>query len=126
MFSESRWADNGGRGKAERVRDVVYDVYCGGTKPGMRGVKTSGWKLIEYDVLDGYVRRTQLFDLTANPDELLAEHHDPALVTLLGNEPRADQLNLADRPERAAKLEELRRLLKTEMERFGDPYELAW
>jgi len=111
-------------GQADRIRDVLYGVYCGGTKPGMRSVKTDGWKLIQYDVLDGYVRETQLFDLRQNPHEFLIEHHDPALVELLGNKPAPHQINLAPLPEHAAKLEELRRLLQAEMERFGDPYEL--
>ncbi|MHC4209185.1 MAG: sulfatase-like hydrolase/transferase [Planctomycetota bacterium] len=112
-------------GKAERVRDVLYGVYCGGTKPGMRSVKTDGWKLIQYDVLDGQVRESQLFDLRANPNELLIEHHDPQLVALLKKQPRADQVNLAGQPEHAARLAEMRELLKAEMRRLGDPYELS-
>ena len=112
-------------GKAQRVRDVLYGVYCGGTKPGMRAVKTDGWKLVEYDLLEGEVRRTQLFDLGENPDELLIEHHDAALVSLLKNRPRAKQVNLAGLPEHADKLEEMRELLEAEMRRLGDPYELS-
>ncbi|MHC4775193.1 MAG: sulfatase/phosphatase domain-containing protein, partial [Planctomycetota bacterium] len=112
-------------GKAERVRDVLYGVYCGGTKPGMRSVKTDGWKLIQYDVLDGQVRESQLFDLRANPNELLIEHHDPQLVALLKKQPRADQVNLAGQPEHAARLAEMRELLKAEMRRLDDPYELS-
>jgi choline-sulfatase len=30
-------------GKQEQVRDVLYGVYCGGTKPGMRCVKKGDW-----------------------------------------------------------------------------------
>ncbi len=112
-------------GRADRVRDVVYGVYCGGTKPGMRAVKTDGWKLIEYDVLDGEVRQTQLFDLTENPNELLIEHHDPAVIALLQNEPRPGQVNLSGSPEHAGKLAEMRKLLQAEMKRLGDPYELS-
>ena len=29
-------------GRSDRIRDVLYGVYCGGTKPGMRAVKTDG------------------------------------------------------------------------------------
>lgn len=112
-------------GKADRLRDVLYGVYCGGTKPGMRAVKTDGWKLIKYDVLDGKVRETQLFNLKTNPHELLAEHHAPELAALLENRPRPDQVNLADAPEYAGKRKELKALLKREMERLGDPYELG-
>ena len=112
-------------GKAERVRDVLYGVYCGGTKPGMRAVKTDGWKLIKYDVLDGEVRETQLFDLRKNPHEFLVEHHSAELQTLLGNKPASHQVNLADSSEHAAKRKELEELLKKEMRRLGDPYKLV-
>ncbi len=63
-------------GEKQTVRDVLYGVYNGGTKPGMRSVKQGDWKLIKYDVMDGGVRETQLFNLKENPDEFLAEHHD--------------------------------------------------
>lgn len=36
------------------------------------------WKLIKYDVMEGKVRETQLFDLRQNPLEFLPEHHLPA------------------------------------------------
>ena len=111
--------------KADRIRDVLYGVYCGGTKPGMRAVKRDGWKLIEYDVLDGKVRETQLFNLKQNPHELLAEHHSPELKVLLKNEPAANQVNLADAAEHASKRRELEQLLKSEMKRLGDPYLLS-
>lgn len=110
---------------ADRVRNVLYGVYCGGTKPGIRAVKTDGWKLIKYDVLDGQVRETQLFHLKQNPHELLAEHHTPELRLLLGNEPTANQVNLADVPQHATRRNELEELLKREMKRVGDPYQLA-
>ncbi len=110
-------------GKADRVRDVMYGVYCGGTKPGMRAVKSDGWKLIKYDVLDGTVRQTQLFNLKDNPHEFLIEHHDAKLTALLKNEPAAHQVNLADLPEFAEKRRNLEALLKSEMRRLGDPYQ---
>ena len=112
-------------GKAERVRNVLYGVYCGGTKPGMRAVKTNGWKLIKYNVLDGKVRRTQLFDLRNNPREFLVEHRSPGVTALLGHTPKAEQVNLASSPKHAAKRRELEGLLKREMKRLGDPYQLA-
>lgn len=111
-------------GKQETVRDVLYGVYCGGTKPGMRSVKKGDWKLIKYDVLDGEVRETQLFDLTENPHELLAEHHAPEVVALTGNNPKANQVNLAGDPAYAAKRAELEALLASEMARLDDPFQL--
>jgi arylsulfatase A-like enzyme len=112
-------------GETDRVRDVMYGVYCGGTKPGMRAVKSDGWKLIEYDVLDGAVRETQLFDLNANPHEFLAEHHAAEVVAATGHEPEPDQVNLADDPRYADKRREMQALLADEMRRLGDPYELS-
>lgn len=113
------------KGQSKRIRDVMYGVYCGGTKPGMRSVKKGDWKLIEYDVLDGEVRETQLFNLADNPHELLVEHHDPAVVKLTGNNPKDHQVNLASDPQYSQKLAEMRALLKTQMEQFGDPYTLS-
>ena len=112
-------------GRSDRVRDVLYGVYCGGTKPGMRAVKTDGWKLIQYDVLDGDVRETQLFNLRENPLEFLAEHHDPELRSRLGISPKPGQIDLAEDPRHAAKRKELEGLLRSEMKRLGDPYELV-
>ncbi len=112
-------------GQAERVRDVLYGVYCGGTKPGMRSVKSDGWKLIQYDVLDGKVRQTQMFNLKENPHEFLAEHHAPAIKKLLQIAPKKNQVNLADSPQHAAKRQELESLLRSEMNRLGDPYQLS-
>ncbi|MEM6916682.1 MAG: sulfatase-like hydrolase/transferase [Verrucomicrobiota bacterium] len=101
-------------GKEETVRDTLYGVYCGGTKPGMRSVKKGDWKLIKYDVLDGAVRETQLFNLADNPHEYLSEHEmdDPRLT------------NLADDPAYAGKRAEMEALLLSEMERLHDPYRL--
>src|SRR5690606_35455970 len=113
-------------GKADRVRDVLYGVYNGGTKPGMRAIKTDGWELIKYDVLNGEVRETQLFDLSNNPHEVLKEHHDPELASRLGIHPDPGQIDLAERPENAAKRRELEALLRQEMERLDDPYLGEW
>ena len=111
-------------GKVQRVRDVLYGVYCGGTKPGMRSVKTDGWKLIKYDVLEGSVRKTQLFNLKDNPDELLEEHHASEVIALTGNTPQPHQVNLADDPRHAQKRRELEALLLSEQRRLDDPYRL--
>jgi choline-sulfatase len=112
------------RGEQDQVRDVLYGVYCGGTKPGMRSVRQGDWKLIKYDVMDGEVRETQLFNLADNPDELLIEHHEEAVIALTGNEPAAGQVNLARDPMHATRLAEMEALLLSEMERLDDAYRL--
>lgn len=101
-------------GKKEVVRDVLYGCYNGGTKPGMRSVRKGDWKLIQYDVMNGTIRRTQLFNLKENPNELLKEHgkEDPRLT------------NLADDPKYADKRKEMESLLLGEMRRLNDPWRL--
>lgn len=106
------------------VRDTLYGVYCGGTKPGMRCVKKGDWKLIKYDTLNGQVRETQLFDLAENPDELLIEHQNPKVVALTGNTPENHQVNLASDPAFSDRLAEMESLLLSEQRRLGDPYRL--
>ncbi len=101
-------------GKKDSMREVMYGVYCGGTKPGMRCVKQGDWKLIQYDVMNGSVHETQLFHLATNPDELLKEHGS--------NDPM--KTNLASEPKHAAKLAEMQALLLAEMRRLDDPYRL--
>jgi arylsulfatase A-like enzyme len=111
-------------GRRDRMRDVVYGAFCGGTKPGMRAVKQGDWKLVKFDVLNGTVRRTQLFNLAENPHELVEEHRDPRVVALTGHTPGENQRNLADDPRHAAKRRELEALLLAEMRRHEDPYRL--
>ncbi len=111
-------------GKEQTVRDTLYGVYCGGTKPGMRSVRKGDWKLIKYDVLDGEVHETQLFNLAENPDEFLEEHHSPAVIALTGKTPTENQRNLANVPRFADKRAELEALLLAEMARLDDPYRL--
>ena len=111
-------------GRRDRVRQYMYGVYCGGTKPGMRCVSKDGWKLIKYDVLEGKVRQTQLFNLKENPMELLKEHHAPEVVALTGFKPKPHQVNLAKDPKYADKLAEMEALLLSKMKRFEDPYRL--
>lgn len=111
-------------GQQKTIRETLYGVYCGGTKPGMRCVKHDGWKLIKYDVMDGKVRETQLFNLNENPHEFIQQHHDAAVTKLVGTQVAAHQLNLADDPKYADKRAELEALLLSEMERLDDPYRL--
>ncbi len=112
-------------GKAQRIRDEMYGVYCGGTKPGIRSIKTAdGWKLIKYDVLDGYVRETQLFDLNENPFEFLPQHHTDSVKQLTGAEPTKKQIDLSGDQSAAMRRQELESKLLKLMERYGDPYRL--
>ena len=108
----------------EVSRDVLYGVYAGGTKPGMRCVRHGDWKLIQYDVLDGSVRKTQLFDLKTNPHELLEQHAVDVVRALTHNEPQRGQVDLADDPRFAQQRAHLEALLLAEMERLDDPYRM--
>ena len=109
-------------GEKQVVRDVLYGAYCGGTKPGMRCVRRGDWKLIKYDVLDGQVRETQLFNLSQNPNEFLSEHHADGVVKMNGHKPDEIQRDLAESPEYAKKLAEMEALLLSEMKRLKDPH----
>jgi arylsulfatase A-like enzyme len=102
-------------GKTQSMRDVMYGVYSGGSKPGIRSVKRGDWKLIQYEAPDRKVAETQLFNLAANPDELLKEHgvSDPM------------HTNLAADPDYAAKLSEMQALLLSEMRRLDDPFRFS-
>lgn len=111
-------------GQATTIRDVVFGVYNGGTKPGMRSVKKGDWKLIKYDVLDSSVRETQLFNLRENPDEFLIEHHSPEVTSLININPSTLQTNLAGNPRYDEKLAEMESLLLEEMRRLNDPWRL--
>jgi len=109
-------------GQRKVVRKVVYGAYCGGTKPGMRSVRRGNWKLIKYDVLEGEVRHTQLFNLKDNPDELLIQHHADEVVAKTGNTPKNNQVDLSKDPRYTKKLMEMEALLLSEMKRLKDPY----
>ncbi len=111
-------------GQKSVVRDVLHGVYNGGTKPGIRSVRQGDWKLIKYDVMNGAVRETQLFNLRDNPEEFLIEHQDPKVVALTGVKPFRDQVNLADDPRHAGTLKEMEALLLAEMLRLDDPWRL--
>jgi arylsulfatase A-like enzyme len=101
-------------GEKQSIREVMYGVYCGGTKPGMRTVKKGDWKLIKYDMMDGQVRETQLFNMAENPNEYLPEHQMQGSL----------QTNLAGNPAYSDKLEEMEALLQEQMELHKDPYVL--
>lgn len=101
-------------GEKSTVRDTMYGVYCGGTKPGMRTVKVGDWKLIKYDVMDGAVRETQLFNLAENPNEYLPEHGKTGEM----------ETDLAENPKYADKLKEMEAVLLDQMKKHDDPYRL--
>lgn len=111
-------------GERKTTREVLFGAYSGGTKPGMRSVRSGDWKLVKYDVLNGAVRETQLFNLAENPHEFLARHHDPKVIALTGAKPAPGQVNLAGDPKYAAKLAEMEALLLSEMRRLDDPARL--
>ena len=102
------------KGSETKVRDVMYGVYSGGSKPGMRSVAQGDWKLIKYDMMEGAVRETQLFNIKENPFEYLPEH---------GKEGEM-QTNLATNPKYADKLAEMEALLLEQMKTNNDPYRL--
>jgi len=102
------------KGKEKSIRDVMYGAYSGGTKPGMRTVMKGDWKLIKYDLMDGTIRKTQLFNLAENPNEYLPEHHKI----------KAMETNLANNPKYTSKLGEMEALLLDQMKKNKDPYRL--
>ncbi|MCO8123099.1 alpha-L-fucosidase [Stieleria sp. TO1_6] len=112
-------------GKKDTVREVLYGAYCGGAKPGMRCVKKGDWKLIRCESVEDGVSETQLFNLAENPEELLAEHHDPKVIALTGYTPNPKQINLASDPAYAGKLKEMEQILLDEMRDHFDPYRLS-
>lgn len=113
------------QGKQSTIRETLYGVYCGGAKPGMRCVKQGEWKLIRYESTDGKTKETQLFNLKDNPFELLAEHTNQDLVTVLGNNPTEVQRNLAADPKYADQLARMQGLLLAEMRRLDDPFRFS-
>jgi arylsulfatase A-like enzyme len=102
-------------GRQQAVREVMYGVYSGGAKPGIRCVREGDWKLITYSAPERNLSEVQLFNLADNPEELLPEHRssNPA------------ETNLAALPRYAEKLRHMQQLLEGEMERLNDPDRLA-
>jgi arylsulfatase A-like enzyme len=94
-------------GSSDRHREVLYGLYAGGAKPGMRAVTDGRFKLIKYDVGNNATQVTQLFDLENNPFELLPEHGVP---------------NLADQPAYAGVRRDLEELLMRQRVENADPY----
>lgn len=111
-------------GRRQVVRETLYGAYCGGTKPGMRCVRKGDWKLIKYDVRNGEVQQTQLFNLKLNPQEFLDEHRAKAVRDLSGAAPSPHQRNLADDPKYAEQLASMEAVLLAEMRRLHDPFRL--
>ncbi|MDF7802000.1 sulfatase-like hydrolase/transferase [Pontiellaceae bacterium B1224] len=68
-------------GTSDTHRDVLYGLYAGGDKPGIRAITDGRFKLMKYDVDNNGTQVTQLFDLQENPFELLPEHGVPNLAT---------------------------------------------
>ncbi len=101
-------------GSENTIRELLYGVYCGGTKPGMRSLRKGDWKLIKYDTMDGEVRETQLFNLAKNPMEYLPEHEKAGEM----------ENDLAENPKYAEKLAEMEALLLEQMKKHDDPYRL--
>lgn len=78
-------------GKQPQVREVLYTGY----RHCQRAIRDARWKLIRYPLVD----RTQLFDLTQDPHELV---------------------NLADQPEQAERITTMLALLQKEMAAHAD------
>ena len=112
--------------KANRTRSATS---CTASTAAVRspacGASSKGdWKLIKYEVADGEVRETQLFNLAENPHEFIEQHHDSTVTSLTGSTPQRHQVNLANDPRYADKLAEMEALLLAEMRRLDDPYRL--
>jgi choline-sulfatase len=112
-------------GDQPQIRDVIYGAYCGGQRPGIRAVRRGDWKLIEYESTTGG-RHTQLFNLSDNPLELLAEHHAPAIAAVSGGAPLPHQRSLANDPAQAARRAALEADLLAEMRRLDDPFRFSY
>ncbi len=111
-------------GRQQTVRDVLYGVYCGGQKPGIRSVRQGDWKLIKYESPSGGLH-TQLFNLRDNPQEFLAEHHDPSVAQALPTTPQPTQKNLATDPAHSQKRVAMEAVLLAEMQRHDDPFRFS-
>lgn len=112
------------QGHQKVVRDVLYGVYCGGQKPGMRSVRNGDWKLIKYESPSGGLH-TQLFNLKNNPHEFVDDHHIASVSDLLPVVPQSSQRNLADDLRYSDRREAMEALLLSEMERLHDPYRFS-
>ena len=77
-------------------RDTQHNAIFGYFRDSQRMIRTNRWKLVRYPLVDQW----QLFDLSADPDELL---------------------NLADDPQHAKVTRRLRRRLESWRQQMGDP-----
>jgi choline-sulfatase len=108
-------------GKISTIRDCMYGVYSGGSKPGIRSVKHGPWKLIRYEAPDRGISRWQLFHLENNPHELLEEHR------LLSGQP-LDQSTPADTSininggKTSERLHLMQSMLIEQMQFWNDPH----
>jgi choline-sulfatase len=111
-------------GRQPTVRDVLYGVYCGGQKPGMRSVRMGDWKLIKYESPTGGLH-TQLFHLAENPHEFVEEHHAPDIAGRLATRPSAIQRNLAEVQDYDAQRKVMEAALLEQMIEHDDPYRFS-
>ena len=77
-------------------RVIFSEYHAVGAVSAAYMLRKGDWKIIKYDVLDGTVRETQLFNVAENPDEFLPQHQDPKTVQMTGRKPTPQQTNLAD------------------------------
>ncbi len=103
------------RGEQDNIRETMYAAYSGGkSQPGIRSIKKGDWKLIKYDLKEGEVQKTELFNLAKNPFEYIAE----------SNKKDKWENNLAGDPAHADIQAELEALLLEEMKKHDDPFRL--
>jgi hypothetical protein len=90
----------------------------------MRSVRKGNWKILKYESPTGGLH-TQLFNLQENPHEFLAEHHVPAVLKSLPEQPTTKQKNLADDPDHASTRLAMEALLLQQMIQHDDPYRFS-
>lgn len=108
-------------GRTPAIREVMYGVYSGDGPPGCRAVRRGDWKLVEVELPELGIRRTQLFNLRENPHELLADHAASGVRDASGVAPEPVQRDLAADPRHADTLAAMRRLLAEQMRALDDP-----
>lgn len=109
-------------GRKSTIRDSLYGVYSGGSKPGIRSVKKGPWKLIRYEAPDRHISRWQLFHLENNPHELIQEHHSAEVQQLVGAVHSGQQTDLSEDPQHFEQLKIMQSLLEQQMQLWDDPY----
>ena len=71
------------------------------------------------------VHQAHCASTVAKSHELLPQHYDPKVAALTGISATKQQTNLANDPQYAAKLAEMRALLLAEMRRLHDPWRFS-